>query len=315
MPVALMEPEQKVPQPIKLKAQIDEQIKPLANPYLQLQKLKEFILTDVICKQFIFSDYHPLIRAYALDNFLINHTWNTVIDAEWIQNIFDQMDVALTSRMCEYIVMQHDQKKKVPVTKDALQNIQRQLLLPRDFETWVDLQKAILSFEGKSYTYQSCFEQGYSNHIDWDYVVGIDASQKVKITTTKGEMIMQLKVNEAPSSVCNFLKLVDQGYYNGKYFHRMVPDFVVQGGCPRGDGFGSLDWNQRSELSGTSTYQTGSVGLASAGKDSEGVQFFISHTIAPNLDGKYTIFGQIIKGLNVIGNLQVGDQILKIESM
>jgi cyclophilin family peptidyl-prolyl cis-trans isomerase len=315
MPVALIAAEQMPPQPVKSKAQIDEQLKPLTTPYLQLKKLKEFILTDVICKQLVFSDYHPLIRAYALDNFFNNHTWNNVIDAEWIQNIFDQNDVALTSRMCEYIVVQNEQKKKIPVTVDVLQNVQRQLLLPRDFETWIDVEKAILSFSGQSYNYRSCFENGYSNPIDWEYIVKIEANQKVKILTSKGVMIMMLKVNEAPASVCNFLKLVDQGYYNGKYFHRMVPNFVVQGGCPRGDGWGSLDWNQRSELSGTSTYHTGSVGLASVGKDSEGVQFFISHTYAPHLDGRYTIFGDIIKGLQVISNLQVGDQILKIERM
>jgi cyclophilin family peptidyl-prolyl cis-trans isomerase len=128
-------------------------------------------------------------------------------------------------------------------------------------------------------------------------------------------MVLLLKVNEAPASVANFLKLVDTGYYNGKYFHRMVPNFVVQGGCPRGDGWGSLDWNQRSELSSKLRYKKGSVGLASVGKDSEGVQFFISHTYAPHLDGRYTIFAEVIKGFDVITNLLVGDEIIAIEKL
>lgn len=100
--------------------------------------------------------------------------------------------------------------------------------------------KVILGYEGKTYHYQSCFETGYKNPIDWDYITKINATQKVKITTNKGSMIVLLNVNESPSTVANFLKLVDHGYYNGKYFHRMVPNFVVQGGCPRGDGFGVL---------------------------------------------------------------------------
>ncbi|MBL7838159.1 MAG: peptidylprolyl isomerase, partial [Bacteroidetes bacterium] len=101
----------------------------------------------------------------------------------------------------------------------------------------------------------------------------------LKITTSKGEIVIKLKVNESPASVANFMKLVDSGYYNGKYFHRMVSDFVVQGGCPRGDGWGSLNWMQKSEFSNELRYQPGSVGLASSGKDSEGVQFFITHQI------------------------------------
>jgi cyclophilin family peptidyl-prolyl cis-trans isomerase len=93
----------------------------------------------------------------------------------------------------------------------------------------------------------------------------------------------------------------------------MVSNFVVQGGCPRGDGWGSLEWNQRSELSSKLRYKKGSVGLASVGKDSEGVQFFISHNYAPHLDGRYTIFAEVIKGFDVINNLAVGDEIKRIE--
>ena len=124
---------------------------------------------------------------------------------------------------------------------------------------------------------------------------------------------MVLKINDAPGSVVNFLKLLDSNYYDKRYFHRMVPNFVVQGGCPRGDGWGSLNWTQRSELSNFLVYKPGSVGLASAGKDSEGVQFFVTHTWTPHLDGRYTIFAELIEGMQVINTLKVGDQILYIE--
>jgi len=299
----------------KNKQEIDEQIKLIKSPYQKLNTLSKYNLTEQLCKEFIFSNEHALLKSYALDHLLSNHNEKIQIDAALIQSIFDLMDVALISRMCEYIIEQKKQNKNVAASIDMLQNTQRQLFLPRDFETWIDLEKAILSFEGKIYEYKSCFETGYKNPIDWKYIVKIAANQKVKITTNKGNMILLLHVNDAPGSVGNYLKLVDQGYYNGKYFHRMVPNFVVQGGCPRGDGWGSLEWNQRSELSGNPIYKKGSVGLASVGKDSEGVQFFISHTFAPHLEGRYTIFADVIDGLDVIENLMVGDQIISIERL
>ena len=298
---------------LKSMLDIDVQLQSLKTPYLQLTLLEKYELSANACREFFTSNYHSLIKYYALDVYLQKHTWNNKVDQVFIESIFDQNDVALISSICEYIIEQNQNNKTVDLRIDILQNTQRQLFLPRDFETWIDLQKAILSFQGKAYQYKSCFETGYQNAIDWNYILKIDAQQKVKITTNKGTMVLLLKVNEAPSSVANFLKLVDEGYYNGKYFHRMVPNFVVQGGCPRGDGWGALEWNQRSELSSNLRYKKGSVGLASVGKDSEGVQFFISHNYAPHLDGRYTIFAEVIKGLDVIGNLVVGDQMLSLE--
>lgn len=301
--------------PLKNIAQIETKLNQITTPYLQLDELKKYELSASVCKELIMSNYHPLLRSHGLDIYLTQHTWNNKVDQVFIQSIFDFMDVALISRMCEYIVEQKQNNKAIDITVDVLQNVQRQLFLPRDFETWIDLEKAILSFQGKTYLYKSCFETGYKNPLDWNYIVKIEAKQKVRITTNKGSIQLFLYVNESPASVANFLKLVDSGYYNGKYFHRMVSNFVVQGGCPRGDGWGSLDWNQRSELSGKLRYKKGSVGLASVGKDSEGVQFFISHNYAPHLDGKYTIFAEMGAGFDVLANLMVGDQIISIERL
>ena len=311
----MVEAPSEIKTPIKSLKEIDGQLRIIKTPYLQKDALEKFQLSAQACNEIVFSNYHSLIKYYALDYYLKQHTWLQKIDQTFIQTIFDQMDVALISRMCEYIIEQNNNKLAIQVNVDVLHNLQRQLFLPRDFETWIDLQKAILSFEGKTYAYKSCFETGYQNPIDWNYVCKISSAQKVKVSTTKGDLIMHLKVNEAPASVANFLKLVDAGYYNGKYFHRMVPNFVVQGGCPRGDGWGALDWNQRSEISSDLRYKKGSVGLASVGKDSEGVQFFISHNLAPHLDGRYTIFAEMIKGFPVLDNLTIGDQILSIERL
>jgi len=102
------------------------------------------------------------------------------------------------------------------------------------------------------------------------------------------------------------------GYYDGKAFHRVVPDFVAQGGCPRGDGYGGMPWTLRTEI-GRTPFTTGSVGLASAGRDTESCQFFITHAPAPHLDGRYTRFGEVVEGMDVVWQLQVGDVMERVE--
>jgi cyclophilin family peptidyl-prolyl cis-trans isomerase len=118
-------------------------------------------------------------------------------------------------------------------------------------------------------------------------------------------------VEEAPGSVANFVELVSKKYFNDKFFHRVVPNFVIQTGCNRGDGFGSEDYSMRSEFS-TRRYKEGSVGMASAGKDTEGTQWFITHSPTPHLNGRYTIFAEVVAGMEVVHAIQVGDQIKTI---
>jgi cyclophilin family peptidyl-prolyl cis-trans isomerase len=296
---------------------VDAHLKSISSPYKQHNYIKDSLFTDEVLLQLVHSPNHSLVRYEALDRYIKKYWqmigWNEKINSDLIYKVFESGDVALISRIAEYVKDQNFANRKIVVTKENLLLVQQKLVLPRDFEVWIDLEKAILSFDGKKYQYQSYFTKGYQNPIDWNYIVKVPQNQKVKIKTNKGEIILDCKVNEAPASVANFLKLVDSGYYNGKYFHRMVPDFVVQGGCPRGDGWGSLSWNQRSEFSNYLSYQPGSVGLASVGKDSEGVQFFISHTYTQNLDGRYTIFAEVVQGMEVVNQLVVGDMILKIE--
>ncbi|MDP2174929.1 MAG: peptidylprolyl isomerase [Bacteroidota bacterium] len=296
---------------------IDAKLKTFYSPYQQLDFLKDSLFSDEALLHLAYSTHHSLIRYFALDVYIKKHWqmigWNEKINKGFMMYFLRSGDIALISRIAEYVKEQNFAIRPIVIHKEDLLTIQNNLLLPRDFETWIDLEKAVLSFDGKKYQYQSYFSKGYQNPIDWDFIMKVPQNQQVKITTNKGEIIMECKVNEAPASVANFLKLVDSGYYNGKYFHRMVPSFVVQGGCPRGDGWGSLNWNQRSEFSNYLTYQPGSVGLASVGKDSEGVQFFITHTYTQNLDGRYTIFAEVVQGMNIVNQLVVGDVILKVE--
>jgi cyclophilin family peptidyl-prolyl cis-trans isomerase len=140
----------------------------------------------------------------------------------------------------------------------------------------------------------------------------IKPQQRVRIVTHRGELTLELMKEQAPFTVLNFVKLIKKGFYNGLYFHRVVPDFVVQGGDPRGDGWGGPGYTMRTEIS-TANYERGSCGMASAGKDTEGSQFFITHVSTPHLDGRYTIFAKVVQGMEVVDRLQIGDSIQTIQ--
>ncbi len=146
--------------------------------------------------------------------------------------------------------------------------------------------------------------------LDWEKITNIPADQKVKIETDEGVLVIRLYVNDAPGSVSNFLDLIREGYLGESAFHRVVPNFVIQDGCPRGDGWGGPETTIRSEFS-RSYYEEGSVGMASSGKDTEGSQWFITHSSTPHLDGRYTIFGKVIEGMEIVNRIKVGTRILK----
>lgn len=192
---------------------------------------------------------------------------------------------------------------------DFLYSAKENLSLPRDNEALQVLEKTIGLFEGREVP---PVKNEYNNPINWDLVRQTPQNMKVRITTSKGEIVLRMLINEAPGAVANFLQLIEKGYYNGLTFHRVVPDFVVQGGCHRGDGWGGEDYSIRSEL-GPQRYQEGSVGMASAGKDTEGTQWFITHSPTPHLDGRYTIFAQVTEGMEVIHTLEIGDRIIDVQ--
>ncbi|MBI3193111.1 MAG: peptidylprolyl isomerase [Ignavibacteriae bacterium] len=150
---------------------------------------------------------------------------------------------------------------------------------------------------------------------DFDYLHALPETLKVKMETNRGDVQMEWYKNRAPFTVMSFLKLATQkGYFRGLSFHRVVPNFVIQGGDPRGDGWGGPGFSIRSEFSPLS-FETGMLGMASAGKDTEGSQFFIMQSPAPHLDGRYTIFGQVVSGMDVVNRMRVDDRILDIKLM
>ena len=131
------------------------------------------------------------------------------------------------------------------------------------------------------------------------------------IVTNKGTVVIQLLPQAAPGTVANFVSLARDGYYNGLIFHRVVADFVIQGGDPRGDGWGGPSYEIRCEYNEL-PYMTGTVGMATSGKDTAGSQFFITHSPQPHLNGRYTVFGQVLKGQEIVDTILQGDKIEEI---
>lgn len=184
------------------------------------------------------------------------------------------------------------------------------LTLPDEMETYLGVAKALREYGLDAPTIPE--DQKKYKPIDWSLLDQLKPGSSVQITTNKGDITMMLYPERAPESVTSFIQLVTSGYYNGKAFHRVVPNFVVQTGCPRGDGFGGLDFTLRSELAGAYYDDQGYVGMASAGPHTEGPQFFITHCPTPHLDGKYTIIGKVMSGMNIVHKLEMGDIIKQI---
>ena len=131
------------------------------------------------------------------------------------------------------------------------------------------------------------------------------------IKTNKGDIEMELYFDVAPLTVLNFIDLADKSFYDGLTFHRVIPNFVAQGGDPEGTGWGGPDYLIRCEYS-PENYKRGTVGIATSGKDTGGSQFFITYSPQTHLEGRYTVFGQVISGMDVVDQIVVGDKILEV---
>ena len=140
-------------------------------------------------------------------------------------------------------------------------------------------------------------------------------AQYALISTEKGDMKAELYTEETPGTVANFVELANHNFYDGLTFHRVIPGFVIQGGCPRGDGTGGPGYKIKCETSAPRQYHDrGVLSMAHAGKDTGGSQFFIccARESTQHLDGRHTCFGRVVEGLDVIDDIRPGDLILSI---
>jgi peptidyl-prolyl cis-trans isomerase B (cyclophilin B) len=136
------------------------------------------------------------------------------------------------------------------------------------------------------------------------------------IKTNKGDMTVEFFTEDAPKAVKNFIDLSNKGFYNGLNFHRVIPNFMIQGGCPNGNGAGGPGYTIPCELEGNNQYHDrGVLSMAHAGRNTGGSQFFICHNRqnTQHLDRNHTCFGKVVEGLEVIDSIQQGDKIHSIE--
>ena len=136
--------------------------------------------------------------------------------------------------------------------------------------------------------------------------------KKAIIETDKGNIVLELFESDAPNTVANFVKLINKGYYNGLKFHRVIPNFMVQGGCPVGNGTGGPGYTIKCEIN-PKKHLKGTLSMAHAGKDTGGSQFFITHSPQPHLDGVHTVFGQVTEGMDVVNAIRQGDVMKQVK--
>jgi peptidyl-prolyl cis-trans isomerase B (cyclophilin B) len=139
--------------------------------------------------------------------------------------------------------------------------------------------------------------------------------KKANIETSKGTMVLELFDDDAPNTVANFVKLSESGFYDGLAFHRVIPDFVIQGGCPKGDGTGGPGYKINCELTGNKQFHDrGVISMAHAGRNTGGSQFFICHSRrnTAHLDRNHTVFGKVIENVDIVDLIKQGDKILSI---
>ncbi|MGY1409931.1 MULTISPECIES: peptidylprolyl isomerase [unclassified Luteimonas] len=131
--------------------------------------------------------------------------------------------------------------------------------------------------------------------------------------TDRGQIKVDLFADKAPLTVANFVNLARRGFYDGLSFHRVIPDFMIQGGCPKGTGTGGPGYKFEDEASNGVGHERGVLSMANAGPNTNGSQFFITHIKTDWLDGKHTVFGKVTEGLEVVDAVKQGDAIKSVK--
>lgn len=154
----------------------------------------------------------------------------------------------------------------------------------------------------------SCLADGKVFNKDYTGIKAIEAT----ITTHEGTIVLDLDFKAAPNTVANFVELANSGFYNGLLFHRVIPGFMAQGGDPQGNGQGGPGYTIDDEIS-TLKHEAGVISMANRGPNTNGSQFFITHTPQHHLDGKHTVFGHVLQGQDVVCRIEQNDPIINIK--
>jgi len=156
------------------------------------------------------------------------------------------------------------------------------------------------------------------NKLQWDSSpeMQIDTNKKymAEIETNKGVIELELYPNHAPKTVNNFVFLAKKGFYDGLLFHRVISNFMIQGGDPTGSGAGGPGYSFEDEVADNPlTHERGVISMANAGPNTNGSQFFITHSPQPHLNGKHTVFGKVVSDQNVVDSIQQGDKMEQVK--
>ena len=132
-------------------------------------------------------------------------------------------------------------------------------------------------------------------------------------TTSRGPIRVRLYADKTPVTVASFVNLAQRGFYDGLSFHRVIPDFMIQGGCPEGSGRGGPGYRFEDETNNGLRHDRGVLSMANAGPNTNGSQFFITHVATPWLDGKHTVFGKVLEGQDIVDSVKQGDIIRSVK--
>lgn len=283
------------------------------DPYEKAAILSE-LATDQERAPSLFSNYvlsssHPIIRYTTLDGILSAQSGfsSTFTRKQWV-SAWNTGDAGAWELLANWIARRGKKADNLNDLIDLMQASLKTCTLPRDIETY-DAVAAACTALGRPES--PAARSGYAL-TDWNYIKSLPRMPELTVETTAGSFSLVLFTDDAPVSVAQFIRLARSGFYNGKPVHRVVPNFVIQSGCPRGDGMGSLEELIRSEFTPAPFYR-GSLGFASAGKDTESCQWFVTQLNTFHLDGRYTRFGEVTSGMDVVERIRRGDRILSIK--
>lgn len=269
------------------------------------------------------QDQHPIIETTAirmLGRILENPQFNLILGNRAYslrRQIFELLQSVIekgpNGPLCEAVQVANKFSKlaKSSWAKNTSLIVERyqNLDLPRQLEAALYLEQLMNTLE---ISFDAVYHQRKMHVADHSQLSRLSDSTLVSVNTDKGEFLIELFPSSAPTTVSNFMHLVDEEFYNGKVWHRIVPNFVAQTGCPDGDGYGSLDYVIPSEFGNRHYSGAGYIGMASAGPDTECTQWFVTYQATPHLDGRHTLFGRISAGMETLDQLEPGD---KIKSM
>ncbi len=256
-----------------------------------------------------------------LQNTLLNSLWSTYapivsiaadgVDSNFISTFADTIKVIIPTKI-EREINNHDfiegVMSLINLSEKIDEDFYNEVIKKTKISNLYSLRKFISDKTGVNY-------KGEKDLTHFDEIVNYSLKYKsAKVITEKGDFVIEFLPEYAPITVGNFCKLAENDFYNGIEFHRIVPGFVIQAGDPSGTGWGGPGYDIISEFSPL-PYEIGMVGMASAGKDTEGSQFFIMQGNYPHLNGRYSLFAKVTNGIDVVYKLEQGNKIYSIKLM